>query len=171
MLAASFPVLAYQQYHRNPKVAGLLFAVVGGGQVAGSLLTYRLVTRVRPLLLASCAALATGPPLWLLVPHLPLAVVAVALAAIGASVPLINAPYLGFLTMRVPPALRGHVLQSLITINQILGPLGYVLAGFLFTRIGLHEAYAVMAVLGTFATLNFILAVAPVRGIVAEETA
>ena len=107
----------------------------------------------------------------MLVPHLPLAVVAVALAVIGASVPLINAPYLGLLTMRVPPALRGHVLQSLITINQVLGPLGYVLAGVLFTRIGLHETYAVMAVLGTLATLNFIVAVAPVRGAVAQEAA
>jgi hypothetical protein len=41
----------------------------------------------------------------------------------------------------------------------------------LFTRIGLHETYAVMAVLGTFATVNFILAVAPMRGTVAEEAA
>ncbi len=171
MLAASFPVLAYEQYNRNPRVAGLLFAVIGGGQVVGSLLTYRLVTRVKPLRLASYAALGTGPPLWFLVPHLPLAVVAVALAVIGASVPLINAPYIGFLTMRVPPALRGHVLQSLITINQVLGPLGYVLAGVLFTRIGLHETYAVMAVVATLATLNFIVSVAPVRGAVAQEAA
>lgn len=169
MLAASFPVLAYEQYDRDPKVAGILFAVIGGGQVVGSLLTYRLVTRVRPMRLASYAALATGPPLWFLVPHLPLAAVALALAVIGASVPMINAPYLGMLTMRVPAALRGHVLQSLITINQTLGPLGYVLAGVLFTRIGLHETYAVMAVLGTFATANFILAVAPMRGTVAQE--
>jgi hypothetical protein len=84
---------------------------------------------------------------------------------------LINAPYIGMLTVRVPPALRGHVLQSLITINQVLGPVGYVLAGVLFTRIGLHQTYAVMAVLGTFATVNFILAVAPMRGTVAEEAA
>jgi MFS family permease len=171
MLAASFPVLAYEQYDRNPRVAGLLFAVIGAGQVVGSLFTYRLVTRVRPMRLASYAALATGPPLWFLVPHLPLAVVAVALAVIGASVPLINAPYLGMLTMRVPPALRGHVLQSLITINQVLGPLGYVLAGVLFSRIGLHETYGVIAVIGTFATLNFVVAVAPMRGPVAQEAA
>lgn len=172
MLAASFPVLAYEQYHRNPRVAGILFAVIGAGQVVGSLLTFRLVTRVRPMRLASAAALATGPPLWFLVPHLPLVVVGLALAVIGASVPLINAPYIGFLQVRVPPALRGHVLQSLFTINQVLGPLGYVLAGVLFARIGLHTSYAVMAVLGTFATLNFVLAVAPLRGApVAQEAA
>lgn len=172
MLAASFPVLAYEQYHRNPRVAGILFAVIGAGQVVGSLLTFRLVTRVRPMRLASAAALATGPPLWFLVPHVPLVVVALALAVIGASVPLINAPYIAFMQVRVPAALRGHVLQSLITINQVLGPLGYVLAGLLFAHIGLHTTYAVMAVLGTFATLNFVLAVAPLRGApVAQEAA
>jgi MFS family permease len=172
MLAASFPVLAYEQYDRNPRVAGLLFAVLGAGQVAGSLLTFRLVTRVQPMRLASYAALATGPPLWFLVPHLPLAVTAVVLAVIGASVPLINAPYIGMLTVRVPPALRGHVLQALITINQVLGPIGYAVAGTIFAGIGLHPAYAVMAALGTFATLNFILAGAPLWvGTVAEEAA
>ena len=41
------PVLAYQQYDGNPRVAGVLFAVIGGGQVVGSLLTFRLVTSVR----------------------------------------------------------------------------------------------------------------------------
>jgi MFS family permease len=172
MLFASFPVLAYRQYHHNPRVAGFLFAVMGAGEVVGSLLTFRLVTRIRPMRLASYAALATGPPMWLLVPHLPLAAVAVVLAVIGGSVPLINAPYLGMLTMRVPPALRGHVLQSLITINQVLGPLGYAVAGTLFTRVGLHEAYALIAALGTFATANFILAAAPLwTGTVAEEAA
>ena len=172
MLAASFPVLAYQQYHHNARVAGLLFAVIGAGQVLGSLLTYRLVVRVRPMLLASVAALGTGPPLWLLVPHAPLWLVGVTLATVGASVPLINAPYIGMLQMRVPKELRGHVLQSLITINQTLGPLGYVLAGVLFTSIGLHKTYALIAVLGTLATLNFVLAAAPYRGTpVAQEAA
>ena len=170
MLAASFPVLAYEQYDRNARVAGLLFAVIGAGQVAGSLLTYRLVTRVRPMLLASVAALATGPPLWLLVPHSPLWLVGLTLAAVGASVPLINAPYIGMLQMRVPRELRGHVLQSLITINQVLGPLGYVLAGTLFASIGLHATYAVIATLGTVATLNFVVAATPYRGVpVAQE--
>jgi MFS family permease len=164
MLAASFPVLAYEQYDRNARVAGLLFAVIGAGQVVGSLLTYRLVTRVRPMLLASGAALFTGPPLWLLVPHVPMWVVGVTVAVIGASVPLINAPYIGMLTMRVPKELRGHVLQSLITINQLLGPLGYVLAGVLFASVGLHTTYALIAALGSLATVNFVVAATPYRG-------
>lgn len=171
MLTASFPVLAYQQYHRNAKVAGVLLAVIGAGQVVGSVVAFRLVTRVRPMRLASLAVVATAAPLWLLVPQLPLWVVGLALAICGASIPIINAPYLGMLTVRVPKALRGKVLQSLLTINQVAGPLGFVVAGTLFVHAGLHGTYAVMAGLATFASVNFILAVAPMRGELAKEAA
>jgi predicted MFS family arabinose efflux permease len=158
ILAASFPVLAYQQYHHNPRVAGLLFSAMGAGQVVGSLLAYRLVTKLRPLRMAAFAAVFTAAPLWLLVPHLSLPVVGIALAICGASVPLINAPYLGLLSTRIPKALRGTVIQALLTINTIAGPLAFVIAGPLFVHAGLHAAYALIAVLATFASVNFILA-------------
>ncbi len=80
------------------------------------------------------------------------------LAICGASLPLINAPYLGWLSMRVPPALRGQVLQSTITINQLAGPLDYIIAGPIFVHAGLHVAYSVIAALATGASLNFIVA-------------
>jgi MFS family permease len=158
ILAASFPVLAYRQYNHNSRVAGLLFSAIGAGQVVGSLLAYRLVTRLRPLRMAAFAAVFTAAPLWLLVPHLPLAVVGIALAICGASVPMINAPYLGLLSTRIPKALRGTVIQALITINNIAGPLAFVIAGPLFVHAGLHAAYALIAALATFASVNFILA-------------
>jgi MFS family permease len=159
ILTASFPVLAYEHYHRNPRVAGLLLSTIGGGQVVGSVFSFRLVTKVKPLRMAAFAVVATAAPLWLLVPDLPLWVVGTALAICGASIPMINAPYLGMLTTRVPKALRGKVLQAIITINQAAGPLGYVIAGPLFVHAGLHAAYAVVAGLATVASLNFILAV------------
>src|SRR5205823_12586984 len=56
MLIASFPVLAFEQYDRNARVAGLLLALIGAGQVLGSLLTFKLVTRIKPMRLASAAA-------------------------------------------------------------------------------------------------------------------
>jgi MFS family permease len=167
MLAASLPVLAFEQYDHNPRVAGLLFAVIGGGQVVGSVLAFRFVTRMPGMRLAAIAAFFTAAPLWLLVPHASLAVVGGALAICGASVPIINAPYLGMLSVRVPRSLRGKVLQSLITINQLAGPIGYVVAGTLFVAIGLHGTYALIAFLATLASLNFILA-APRFSVVQE---
>lgn len=158
ILVASFPVLAYRQYHHNPRVAGILLSTIGAGQVVGSVLAYRLVTKLQPLRMAAVAAVFTAAPLWLLVPHVPLAVIGVALAICGASVPLINAPYLGLLSTRVPRALRGKVIQSLITINNVAGPLAFVIAGPLFVHAGLRAAYTLIAALATFASVNFILA-------------
>ena len=60
MLTVSFPVLAYTQYDHNPRVAGLLLSAIGGGQVVGSIVAYRLVTRVRPMRMAAVAVIATA---------------------------------------------------------------------------------------------------------------
>jgi predicted MFS family arabinose efflux permease len=170
ILTASFPVLAYEEYDRDPRVAGWLAASFGVGAVTGSLLSYRLVTRTAPLRMAAVASLFLAAPLWLLVPHVPLGVTLAALAVCGASIPAINAPYLGMLSTRVPRALRAKVLQSLITINNLAGPLGYVVAGPLFVHAGLHPAYAVCAALATAATLNFVVTVLP-EARVAQEAA
>jgi hypothetical protein len=43
----------------------------------------------------------------------------------------------------------------LITINQVLGPVGYIVAGPLFVHAGLHATYALVAALATAAALNF----------------
>jgi MFS family permease len=170
ILTAAFPVLAFEQYDRNPRVAGWLAASFGAGAVAGSLVAYRLVTRVAPMRLAATACLFTAAPLWLLVPHVPLGVILFALAVCGASIPSINAPYLGMLSSRVPRALRAKVIQSLLTINNLAGPLGYVVAGPLFVHAGLHATFALVAALATFASLNFIAAVG-LPGRLAEEAA
>ena len=80
ILTASFPVLAFEQYDRNPRVAGWLAAWFGVGAVAGSAAAYRLVTQVAPMRLAALAAIGIAAPLWLLVPHVPLPVILAALA-------------------------------------------------------------------------------------------
>lgn len=159
ILVASFPVIAYAQYDRNARVAGWLLMAFGGGQVVGSFATYVLLSRIPPVPLACVAAVGLSEPLWLLVPHVPLAVVIAALALSGFCNPLINAPYIGLLSTRVPKALFAKVIQAIITANQVAGPLGYALAGVLFATIGLHSAYAIVAGLATVAAANFVQAV------------
>jgi len=134
ILWASLPVIAYKQFDQNPLVAGSLTAAWGVGAVAGSIAAYHLVSRIRPLRLGAFASLGVALPLWLLVPELPIAVVAVALAASSSAIPMMNAPYLTLLSTRVPAGLRGSVLQSILSINNVAGPLGYALAGPLFAR-------------------------------------
>jgi len=163
ILWASLPVVAFEQFDQNPVVAGSLNAAWGAGAIAGSVLAYPLVSRIRPLRLGAIACIALALPLWLLVPALPLAVVAAALAASSGAIPLMNAPYLTLLSTRVPAHLRGAVLQSLLSINNVLGPLGYALAGPLFERVGLQPAYLLIAGLVSLGSLNFVTAIRVVR--------
>jgi MFS family permease len=159
LVFASFPVLAFRDYHHNPRVAGLLFAAYGGGTVVGSFVTYAALARFRAVSIAVAAAAMLAVPFWLLVPHVPLAVFVIAMAVIGFGNPMTNAPYFGILTTRVPPALFPKVIQAIIVSNQVIRPATYAAAGFLFASVGLHAIYAVAAVLATAASANFILAV------------
>ncbi|HEY2326756.1 MAG TPA: MFS transporter [Gaiellaceae bacterium] len=169
LVFASFPVLAYRDYHHNPRVAGLLLAAYGGGSVIGSFATYGALARFKSVSIAVVAAVLIGAPFWLLVPHVPLAVFVVAMAVIGFANPMINGPYFGILTKRVPPALFPKVLQAIIVANQVIRPAAYALAGFLFASIGLHTVYAFAAVVASLASLNFIFAVTSDQGTGAQE--
>jgi len=159
IIIASFPVVAYRQYHHDPRVAGWLLMAYGGGSVVGSVATYLVLARFKPVPLAVAAAVGLAAPMWLLVPHVPLGAMILALGVVGFSNPLINAPYFGILSTRVPSALLPKVMQVIITSNQVAGPVGYAFAGVLFAAAGLHGAYAIAAAVGTAASVNFILAI------------
>jgi hypothetical protein len=99
---------------RAPIIAHVPFLHEVGGLTFGLILVVAAlngVTRVQPMRMAAIAVVATAAPLWLLVPHSPLWLVAIALAICGASIPMINAPYLGILSTRIPRALRGKVIH------------------------------------------------------------
>jgi MFS family permease len=171
LVFASFPVLAYRDYHHNPRVAGLLLAAYGGGSVIGSFATYAMLSRFKSVSIAVVAAVLIGAPFWLLVPHVPLAVFVVAMAIIGFANPMTNGPYFGILTTRVPPAVFPKVLQAIIVANQVIRPAAYALAGFLFASVGLHTVYAFAAVAASIASINFIFAVTSDQATVAQEAA
>lgn len=156
LLFASFPVLAYERFDQNPRVAGALFAAWGAGSVLGAILAYRLVVRVAPMRLAGIGAVLTALPLWLLVPSLPVWAIGLVLVASGGAIPAINAPYIALLQTRVPPGLRAQVMQSLLTVNTVLAPVGFALAGPLLAWLGVQGVYVVVAALATFAALVFL---------------
>jgi MFS family permease len=159
LVFASFPVIAFRDYHHNPRVAGLLLAAYGGGSVAGSFVTYVALARLRATTLGIAACVGLGLPFWLLVPHVPLAVMVVAMAIVGFANPMANAPIFGILTTRVPSAVFPQVVQTIIVSNQVVRPAAYAAAGALFASIGLHTVYAIAAALATTASTNFILAI------------
>jgi len=144
MLGASLPVLAFVRYG-DAKVAGWLFAAYGFGGLVGTALAFQLVKKVAPLTLASLAALGFAVPLWVLVPHVPLAPILVALAFTALCGPLINAPMFGLITTRTPEALLPKVMTAIVTLATIAGPLGVVAAGVLLEREGVSATFAVVA--------------------------
>ena len=158
---ASFPVLAFRQYHHNPRVAGCPRSQpIGGGQVVG-------IARSRTGSSRGCPAddarrsprcVDRPAPLWLLVPHVPLAVVVASRwRSSGASIPMINAPYLRHALRPASRArLRGKVSSRSSPSTSSPARSATLLRARCSSRIGLHATYAIAAVLATVATPNFI---------------
>ena len=133
---------------------GCCFAVIGGGQVVGSLLDVqarharpaaapRVVRRARDRGRRSgcssrtCRSRSSRSRS----------------RSCGASIPLINAPYIGMLTIRVPPALRGQ--GAAVADHDQPGARAARLRrspGRCSSRIGLHDDVRGVAVLATFAS-------------------
>jgi hypothetical protein len=78
---AALPVLAYEEFGRSSRVAGLFYAASGIGAVAGAVVAFRLVSSFRPLRLAAAGMLLGSLPRWLLALPLPAGGVAGSVAA------------------------------------------------------------------------------------------
>jgi MFS family permease len=158
-LVATLPVLVFRRYGADAKIVGFLFAAFGGGALAGSLLAAGLVRKVPLLRLCSVAIVAMALPLWLLAVQMPWPLVVVVLAAFGFCAPLVNAPILAVLTVRTPEALRPKVMTAVMTISSIIGPLGFLAAGFGLQYVSLTLVFLVVAGGFTLGALAFSAAV------------
>ena len=56
-----------------------------------------------------------------------------------------NAPILGILTVRTPPALRPKVMSAVMTVALLAGPLGFLLAGQAISRISIYTLFLIIA--------------------------
>lgn len=157
MLFAALPYLAFARYDENPKIAGWLLASWGAGAIAGSALTFRLVGRLPPLQVASIGVVGFVAPLWFLALELPAWAVAALLAFSGLANPLTNT-VIAVLTVRVPLALRARAMTALLTMNRLIGPLGYALAGLLMQDVGLTKVFLLVAAIDTIAAVIFLSA-------------
>ncbi len=162
-LTASLSALAFEQYGRSSRVAGLFFAAIGGGALLGVGAAMGLLRAVAPIRLAAAAFALGALSLWALPFALPAAALAVALAWFGAATPLVNAPLLGLVTARTPEALRAKVMLAVITVAMLAGPLGALAAGPLIETAGVRFVLALVAGVMTLASVAF-AAIAWARG-------
>jgi predicted MFS family arabinose efflux permease len=156
---ATLPVLVFRRYGADAKIVGFLFAAFGGGALAGSVLAAGIVKKVPLLKLAATAILVMALPLWLLAIQLPWALVIVVLAAFGFCAPLVNAPLLAVMTVRTPEALRPKVLTAVMTISGLIGPLGFLAAGFGLQYVSLKLVFLLAAAGFTLGAIAFSAAV------------
>jgi MFS family permease len=158
-LIAALPVLVFRRYGADAKIVGYLFAAFGAGALAGSILASQIVRKVPLLRLAAIAIVAMALPLWLLIVSMPWWSVIVVIAAFGACAPLVNAPMIAVLTVRTPAALRPKVMTAVMTISGIVGPLGFLAAGFGLQYVSLTFVFVVVAAGFTLGALLFSAAV------------
>jgi len=170
MLVAAIPVLAFERYG-DAKIVGWLFAAFGLGGLIGTVIAFQLVKRMEPLVLASLAGVGFALPLWVLVVHVPLGAILAAIVLTAMCGPLINAPLIGVITTRSPPALLPKVMTAVVTVATIAGPLGLILAGYLLQHEGLTVTFTVIAAGVTSVCLVLALLLTRFRRREAGETA
>jgi MFS family permease len=158
-LVATLPVLVFRRFDADAKIVGFLFAAFGAGALIGSLAAANIVKKMPLMRLASFAIVAMALPLWLLAIPMHWALVIVVLAAFGVCAPLVNAPMMAVMTVRTPEALRPKVMTAVMTISSVIGPLGFLAAGFGLQYVSLKLVFLLAAAGFTLGAIAFSAAV------------
>lgn len=143
-LLASLPVLTAQRYDGDSRVAGLLYAAMGLGALAGTLVVMPLA-RVPAVRLGAVGAVGLSVPLWLLVANLSAWQFGLVMLVCGLFIPILNAPMITQIMLRAPEEVRTKVLTFVLTTNLFAGPVAYALTGPALDRWGLTPLYVVIA--------------------------
>ncbi|GHE42522.1 MFS transporter [Streptomyces vinaceus] len=159
----TMPVLAFTRFEGDARLGGLLVAAYGAGGLVGSVVAYVLAARVAPVRLACTALVCVALPLWTLLVPVPAGVLVVAVGLSSAAAPLANAPLMGLLSARLPDGFGPKVLQAVVTISTLAGPLGFLAAGAVLDRAGVAATLWGIAALATFGSGNLILALRRLR--------
>jgi MFS family permease len=158
-LVATLPVLVYRRYGADTTVLGFLFAAFGAGALVGSLAAAGIVKKLPLMRLAAVAIVAMTAPIWILAVPLPWAGVIAVLAAFGLGSPFVNAPMMAVMTVRTPEPLRPKVMTAVMTIANLIGPLGFLAAGFGLQYVSLKVVFLITAAGFTVGALAFAAAV------------
>jgi MFS family permease len=157
---AAVPVLVFERFHEDPKIAGLLFAGFGAGAVLGNLLSFRLLSdRFDGLLIVAASVPFQAAPLWLLPLDVGAPVLFTAVLASGLANGICNPSIHAIFMLRMPPAVRAKAAAASGTIWGLGMPLGLFVAGPALASFGAHPVLVGFAATQTVCML-FVAAVA-----------
>lgn len=158
VLMLALPVLAFDRFGGDAKVGGLLLSGFGAGAIAGAAVSYLIGSRLSPSLVFGLASFQLVLPWWVLLGDAPVPVLVGALAVSGAALPLSNAPFFSILATRFAADIRAKVIQAVMTISNIAGPLGFLVGGLAIGRFGVTATLFALAALSSLAALNLVVA-------------
>ncbi|HEU5476755.1 MAG TPA: MFS transporter [Gaiellaceae bacterium] len=144
VLFLAIPVLVFDHYGKDPRLAGAFLASWGVGAVAGNLVAYRS-ERVGGLHQAAPLVLVQALPVWALAAPVPAAAVGGALALSGLANGLVNPTLHAFLTLRPPAVVRAKALTATFTASTLGTPVALAVAAPAFTAYGSRHVAAVAA--------------------------
>ena len=154
-LSAGLPVYAFDEFDGSARIAGLFYAALGAGALAGTLVAVVAVRRIAPLRLSALGILGFALPLWALPFLPPWPVVFGALFLASLCTPLVNGPLIAVLTKRTPEELRAKVITAVISINTVAAPVGYLVAGQVLERWGVVPLFAAVVLGITWVSIVF----------------
>jgi MFS family permease len=154
MVFLCLPILAYTAYDKQVGIAAGLLAAWGAGALLGMPLAVRLSDR-EPVALLRVAFIAQSLPIWALAFDLPVVVLGLALVVSGITNPVVNAPTMALVTLRVPEALRAKAMLGFVTVTLGAGGIGLIVAGPAAQALGARSVIACGAALATTCAVAF----------------
>lgn len=145
LFMTTLPVLAYSDYERNARLAGVFYAAMGAGALLGMAVVAVVVRRFGALRVAAGGLVLASIPKLLLGLPLPAAGVVAALVLQGLFGPLTGAPIFTVITTRTPAALRSVVLPAAFSLMFLTGPLGEIATGPLIDAVGTRMVFVIAA--------------------------
>src|SRR5204862_5424455 len=117
----AIPVLVFERFDADPRVAGVLFASFGVGAVIGNAVSFRwLAGRYSGMRLIASGQPFQALPLWLLALHLPAAAMAGALVLSGVANGIVNPGLHSLMILRMPAAIRAKAMTAWSTLSAVV---------------------------------------------------
>jgi MFS family permease len=160
LIMVTLPVLTTTRFGGDPQTYGTLVAASGLGLAGGSILAVWLTGRLPLTVLGGVAVIGAMAPLWLLPLPLTRFGIGAVLALSGLFIPIFSACLTSAFTLRTSPALRAHVMTSVVATENTAGFVSYACGGILIAAAGTRSALLLAAVLGAGCAVALLVAVA-----------
>jgi hypothetical protein len=149
------PVLVLESFGERPELLGWIWGGWGLGAVIGSLVTFRISSKLDRMLVASIGELVMIVPLWLLLADLPAAALVGLMWMSGFANGIVNAPIWTIFTLRLPASLRSKAMSTIIVATAVFGPVALLAAGRTLDTSGFVPVVAALVAVQTLAAFAF----------------